>query len=33
MAKLRETIAELKSILESDVKLRAVIADELTAAT
>jgi DNA gyrase subunit A len=31
MAKLRETIAELKSILESDVKLRAVIADELTA--
>jgi len=31
MAKLRETIAELKSILESDVKLRGVIADELTA--
>ncbi|MFZ1063762.1 MAG: DNA gyrase subunit A [Acidimicrobiales bacterium] len=31
MAKLRETIAELKSILESDVKLRSVIADELTA--
>jgi len=30
MAKLRETIAELKSILESDVKLRGVIADELT---
>jgi DNA gyrase subunit A len=31
MVKLRETIAELKSILDSDVKLRAVIADELTA--
>ncbi|MGD1013258.1 MAG: DNA gyrase subunit A [Acidimicrobiales bacterium] len=31
MAKLRETIAELKSILESDVKLRGVIADELLA--
>jgi DNA gyrase subunit A len=29
MLKLRETIGELKSILESDVKLRAVIADEL----
>jgi DNA gyrase subunit A len=31
MAKLRETIAELQSILASDVKLRAVIADEITA--
>jgi len=31
MAKLRETIAELKSILDSDVKLRSVIADELVA--
>jgi len=30
MAKLRETIAELKSILDSDVKLRGVIADEIT---
>src|ERR1017187_3283202 len=30
MAKLRETIAELKSILKSDTKLRAVIADEMT---
>jgi DNA gyrase subunit A len=29
MAKLRETIAELQSILASDAKLRAVIADEL----
>ncbi len=29
MAKLRETIAELQSILASDVKLRGVIADEL----
>jgi DNA gyrase subunit A len=29
MAKLRETIAELQSILASDTKLRAVIADEL----
>ena len=31
MAKLRETIAELQSILASDAKLRGVIADELTA--
>jgi DNA gyrase subunit A len=31
MAKLRETIAELQSILASDVKLRAVIADEMGA--
>jgi DNA gyrase subunit A len=31
MAKLRETIAELKSILDSDDKLRSVIADELQA--
>ncbi len=31
MAKLRETIAELRSILADDVKLRAVIAEELTA--
>ncbi|MHB8379276.1 MAG: DNA gyrase subunit A [Acidimicrobiales bacterium] len=31
MAKLRETIAELQSILASDTKLRAVIADEITA--
>jgi DNA gyrase subunit A len=31
MAKLRETIGELKSILESDDKLRSVIADELAA--
>ncbi len=31
MAKLRETIAELKSILDSDIKLRAVIAEELAA--
>ena len=31
MRKLRETIAELQSILASDVKLRGVIADELTA--
>ncbi|HEY7931388.1 MAG TPA: DNA gyrase subunit A, partial [Acidimicrobiales bacterium] len=31
MAKLRETIAELQSILASDVKLRGVIADEITA--
>jgi len=31
MAKLRETIEELKSILDSDIKLRSVIADELTA--
>ena len=31
MAKLRQTIAELESILASDVKLRAVIADEITA--
>ena len=31
MAKLRETIAELQSILASDVKLRGVIATELTA--
>ena len=31
MAKLRETIAELQSILASDVKLRGVIADEMTA--
>src|ERR1017187_2043139 len=30
MAKLRETIAGLKSILKSDTKLRAVIADEMT---
>ena len=30
MAKLRETIAELESILSSDAKLRAVIADEIT---
>jgi len=30
MVKLRETIAELQSILASDVKLRAVIADEIT---
>ncbi len=30
MAKLRETIAELQSILASDTKLRGVIADELT---
>ncbi len=29
MAKLRETIAELRAILASDAKLRAVIADEL----
>jgi DNA gyrase subunit A len=31
MAKLRETIAELQSILASDVKLRGVISDEITA--
>jgi DNA gyrase subunit A len=31
MAKLRETIAELESILASDVKLRGVIATEMTA--
>jgi DNA gyrase subunit A len=31
MAKLRETIAELQSILASDVKLRGVIADEMDA--
>jgi DNA gyrase subunit A len=31
MAKLRETIAELQSILADDVKLRGVIADEMTA--
>jgi DNA gyrase subunit A len=31
MTKLRETIAELQSILDSDVKLRSVIADELAA--
>ena len=31
MAKLRETIADLQSILASDVKLRAVIADEMGA--
>jgi len=31
MAKLRETIAELQSILASDVKLRGIIADELGA--
>jgi DNA gyrase subunit A len=31
MAKLREIIVELRSILGSDVKLRGVIADELTA--
>ncbi len=31
MAKLRDTIAELQSILASDVKLRGVIADEITA--
>jgi DNA gyrase subunit A len=31
MAKLRETIDELKSILDSDIKLRNVIADELAA--
>src|SRR6202161_1917911 len=31
MAKLRETIAELQSILASDVKLRGVIASEITA--
>ena len=31
MAKLRETIAYLQSILADDVKLRAVIADEITA--
>ena len=31
MAKLRETIAELESILASDVKLRGVIADEIAA--
>jgi DNA gyrase subunit A len=31
MAKLRETIAELQSILANDAKLRAVIAQELTA--
>jgi DNA gyrase subunit A len=31
MAKLRETIAELQSILANDVKLRAVIASELSA--
>ncbi len=30
MAKLRETIAGLRSILKSDTKLRAVIADEMT---
>jgi DNA gyrase subunit A len=30
MAKLRETIADLQSILASDTKLRAVIADEIT---
>ncbi len=30
MAKLRETIAELQSILASDAKLRGVISDELT---
>jgi len=30
MAKLRETIAELQSILASDTRLRAVIADEIT---
>ena len=30
MTKLRETIAELQSILASDVKLRGVIADEIT---
>lgn len=30
MAKLRETIAELQSILASDAKLRAVISDEIT---
>jgi DNA gyrase subunit A len=30
MAKLRETIAELQSILASDVKLRGVIANEMT---
>jgi DNA gyrase subunit A len=31
MAKLRETIAELQSILSSEVKLRAIISDELLA--
>jgi len=31
MAKLRETIAELQSILASDTKLRGVISDEITA--
>jgi DNA gyrase subunit A len=31
MAKLRETIAELQSILASDAKLRGVISDEITA--
>ncbi|OYV66076.1 MAG: hypothetical protein B7X07_00700 [Actinobacteria bacterium 21-64-8] len=31
MAKLRETIAELQSILANDAKLRGVIADEMTA--
>ncbi len=31
MAKLRETIAELQSVLGSDVKLRGVIASEMTA--
>jgi DNA gyrase subunit A len=31
MAKLRETIAELQSVLASDVKLRGVIASEMTA--
>ena len=31
MAKLRETIADLRAILASDTKLRAVIADEITA--
>ena len=31
MRKLRETIAELQSILANDVKLRGVIADEITA--
>jgi DNA gyrase subunit A len=31
MAKLRETVAELQSILASDVKLRGVIASEMTA--
>jgi len=31
MSKLRETIAELQSILNSDAKLRGVISDEMIA--